>query len=76
VLPEKLSTAYESTVVFGRASVVVDPVEKRLALELLVKRFCGDVSPEASRTITDAGSKALVVRIRIERITGKARRAD
>jgi nitroimidazol reductase NimA-like FMN-containing flavoprotein (pyridoxamine 5'-phosphate oxidase superfamily) len=74
VLADKLSTAYESAIVFGRAAVVTDPAEKRLALELVVKRFCGAVSPEAEKAISGSGAKAAVVCIRVERITGKAHR--
>ena len=74
VLPHALSTLYESAVVFGRAAVVTDPAEKRRALELLAVRFCGAVTPEAENTIATDGSRTAVVRIRIERITGKAHR--
>jgi nitroimidazol reductase NimA-like FMN-containing flavoprotein (pyridoxamine 5'-phosphate oxidase superfamily) len=74
VLPHALSTLYESAVVFGRAAVVTDPAEKRRALELLAVRFCGAVTPEAAETIATDGSRTAVVRIRIERITGKAHR--
>src|SRR5271157_1423244 len=41
VLPDKLSTLYESAIAFGRAALVTDPAEKRRALELLAVRFCG-----------------------------------
>ena len=74
VLPASLSTLYESTIVFGRAAVVTDPAEKRRALELLAVRFCGALTPEAAKAIADSGSRTTVVRIRIERITGKAHR--
>ena len=74
VLPASLSTLYESTIVFGRAAVVTDPAEKRRSLELLAVRFCGAVTPEAEKVIADSGSRTAVVRIRIERITGKAHR--
>jgi hypothetical protein len=74
VLPLALSTLYESAIVFGRAAVVTDPAEKRRALELLAVRFCGAVTPEAEQTIATDGSRTAVVRIRIERITGKAHR--
>jgi nitroimidazol reductase NimA-like FMN-containing flavoprotein (pyridoxamine 5'-phosphate oxidase superfamily) len=74
VLPHALSTLYESAVAFGRAAVVTDPAEKRRALELLAVRFCGAVTPEAENTIAAHGSRTAVVRIRLERITGKAHR--
>jgi nitroimidazol reductase NimA-like FMN-containing flavoprotein (pyridoxamine 5'-phosphate oxidase superfamily) len=75
VLPSKLSTLYESAIVFGRAAVVTDPAEKLRALELLAVRFCGALSPEAEKTIATSASRAAVVRIRLERISGKAHRS-
>jgi nitroimidazol reductase NimA-like FMN-containing flavoprotein (pyridoxamine 5'-phosphate oxidase superfamily) len=75
VLPATLSTLYESAIVFGRAALVTDPAERRLAFESLAIRFCGALTPEAERTIAAEGPQTAVVRIRIERITGKAHRA-
>src|SRR5271157_4823207 len=75
VLPASLSTLYESAVVFGRAALVTDPTEKRRALELLAVRFCGALSPEAEKAIATSGSRTAVVRIRLERIAGKAHRS-
>ena len=72
VLPAELSTLYESAVVFGRAALVTDPAEKRRALELLAVRFCGWLSPGAEEAIATSASRTAVVRIRLERITGKA----
>ena len=72
VLPASLSTLYESAIVFGRAAVVTDPTEKRRGLELLAVRFCGAVTPEAEEVIASLGSRTALVRIRIERISGKA----
>lgn len=76
VLPATLSTLYESVVVFGRAALVTDAAEKRQALELLAIRFCGSVTPEAERTIATTAAQTGVVRIRLERITGKAHRSS
>jgi hypothetical protein len=73
-LPATLSTLYESAVAFGRAALVTDAAEKRRALEALAVRFCGELSPEAERTIAADGARTAVVRIRIERISGKAHR--
>jgi hypothetical protein len=75
VLPEKLSTLYESAIIFGRAAQVTDPIEKKRALRLLAARFYA--SPEQTEEeLRKAGAHAAVVRIRIERITGKAHRAS
>ncbi len=76
VVPEKLTTAYESAIAFGRAAVVTDAAEKRLAMELLVKRVCGEMPPKAEEALARAGAKIAVVRIRLERITGKAHRLE
>jgi uncharacterized protein len=72
VLPAKLSTLYESAVVFGRAALVTDPTEKLQALELLAVRFCGALTPAAQEVIATSGPQTAVVRIRIEQIAGKA----
>jgi nitroimidazol reductase NimA-like FMN-containing flavoprotein (pyridoxamine 5'-phosphate oxidase superfamily) len=74
VLPARLSTLYESALVFGRAALVTDAAEKRRALELLAVRFCGALSPEAEEAIANSFSRTAVVRIRLERIAGKAHR--
>jgi nitroimidazol reductase NimA-like FMN-containing flavoprotein (pyridoxamine 5'-phosphate oxidase superfamily) len=72
VLPAQLTTLYESAIVFGRATLVADPTEKRQALELLAIRFCGSLTPEAEKAIATSTARTVVVRIRLERITGKA----
>ena len=75
VLPTTLSTLYESSIVFGRAALVTDPAERRQAFDALAIRFCGGLTPEAERTIAASGPQTAVVRVRIERITGKAHRS-
>jgi nitroimidazol reductase NimA-like FMN-containing flavoprotein (pyridoxamine 5'-phosphate oxidase superfamily) len=76
VLPAKLSTLYESAVVFGRAALVTDPAERLRGLQLLAVRFCGALTAEAEKAIAASGSRTAVVRIRIERIAGKAHRQN
>jgi len=75
VLPANLSTAYESAIVFGRAALVTDPAEKLRALHLLAVRFCGALTPEAEKAIAADGPRTAILRIRIQAIAGKARRA-
>jgi nitroimidazol reductase NimA-like FMN-containing flavoprotein (pyridoxamine 5'-phosphate oxidase superfamily) len=75
VMPAMLSTLYESAVVFGRAALVTDAEEKRTALMSLVHRFCGnDDMAQAQEALRNWGSKTVVIRIQVERITGKAHR--
>ncbi|MGO8759536.1 MAG: pyridoxamine 5'-phosphate oxidase family protein [Terracidiphilus sp.] len=79
VVPSMLSTLYESAIVFGRAALVTDADEKRRALKLLTERFCG-TNEETDRQFEEHmrksgdGRDTAVIRIRIERITGKANR--
>jgi nitroimidazol reductase NimA-like FMN-containing flavoprotein (pyridoxamine 5'-phosphate oxidase superfamily) len=74
VLPAELTTRYESAIVFGRAALVTDPIEKRRALEALAVRFCGELTPEAEKEIAVVGPRTAVLRIRPEHITAKSNR--
>ncbi len=73
VVPSVLSTLYESAVVFGRASQVTEADEKRKALLALIRRFGGD-SQRAEESLESCRSEASLIRVQIERITGKAHR--
>ncbi len=73
VVPSVLSTFYESAVVFGRATQVTDADEKRTALLALIRRFAGD-SASAEQMLNSCGSEPSLIRVAIERITGKAHR--
>jgi nitroimidazol reductase NimA-like FMN-containing flavoprotein (pyridoxamine 5'-phosphate oxidase superfamily) len=72
VLPAELSTLYESTVVFGTATLVEDPQEHRRALELLAERFSAAFPREAEAEMAKDGPRTAILRIRIDHLTGKA----
>jgi uncharacterized protein len=74
VIPEKLSTLYECAVVFGRAALVTSAEEKSKALKLLTDRFCADFPEQVEEALEKWGPKTAIIRIEIERITGKAHR--
>jgi nitroimidazol reductase NimA-like FMN-containing flavoprotein (pyridoxamine 5'-phosphate oxidase superfamily) len=74
VMPEMLSTLYESAVVFGHAAVVAEDEEKRAALKALLARFRGDSPAEADDALRNCGTDPVIIRIEIARITGKAHR--
>jgi nitroimidazol reductase NimA-like FMN-containing flavoprotein (pyridoxamine 5'-phosphate oxidase superfamily) len=77
VIPSKMSTLYESAVVFGRAVLVTDAEEKRKALKLLADRFFGGEPAERlEEAICKSESRTAVIRIQLERITGKAHRSS
>lgn len=73
-IPAELATRYASVIVFGRAELVEDEAEKREALRALGLRFAPEHSEVVDREIGKDLFRTAVVRIRIERATGKARR--
>ncbi len=68
ILPEALSTAYASAVAFGKAEIIEAPDLKKELLECLVNRLAPG-SPQSCPEETF--EKTCVVRIKVERITGK-----
>ena len=73
-LPLELATRYASVIVFGQAELLTDAGEKREALRALGLRFAAGHQDLVDREIEKDLSRTAVVRIRIERATGKARR--
>lgn len=73
VLPDQFATRYESVIVFGRAEEIFDE-EKQLALEGVVAKYSPGYRDEGLRYIVALGGRARVFRLRIDKISGKARR--
>jgi len=73
VLPAELSTQYESAIVFGRATRVEEPVEKRRGLMALLHRFAPDHMENGLAELERDFGITAVLRIDIHRISGKAR---
>jgi nitroimidazol reductase NimA-like FMN-containing flavoprotein (pyridoxamine 5'-phosphate oxidase superfamily) len=73
VLPAELSTQYESAVVFGAATRVEDPAEKRRGLLALLQRFAPNHMEKGLQALELDFERTAVLRIDIHRITGKAR---
>jgi len=71
VLSSQFSTNYESAVVIGSAAVSQEP-EK--GLMLLVDKYSPEFTAEGMKYIKAAVDKVTVMEIRIEQLTGKARR--
>lgn len=72
-LPLELATRYASAIVFGRAELITDEAEKRTALRALGLRFASEHPEVVERELGKDLFRTAVVRIRIERVTGKAR---
>jgi nitroimidazol reductase NimA-like FMN-containing flavoprotein (pyridoxamine 5'-phosphate oxidase superfamily) len=73
-LPLELATRYASVILFGQAELLTDEWEKRAALRALGLRFAAGHPDLVDGEISKDLSRTTVVRIRIERATGKARR--
>lgn len=71
VKPAELSTRYESAIAFGRAELILENTERRLALEALGQRFSA-AHPEAiDQTMAESFDRTAVIRLRIEHLSGK-----
>jgi nitroimidazol reductase NimA-like FMN-containing flavoprotein (pyridoxamine 5'-phosphate oxidase superfamily) len=73
-LPLELATRYASVIVFGRAERLEDDTEKRAALRALGLRFAAGHPDLVDGEIAKDLFRTAVLRVRIERATGKARR--
>lgn len=70
IVPEKFTTEYESVIVFGRASLV-EGDEKKEAMMKLVDKYAAAFRAEGEKTIDRVLSRVQVVKIEVDRITGK-----
>ena len=71
IVPNAFTTEYESTIVFGEMEEVQGE-DKRLAMEELVRKYSPEFEEEGGKIIEKMADRTKVLRIRIERITGKA----
>jgi nitroimidazol reductase NimA-like FMN-containing flavoprotein (pyridoxamine 5'-phosphate oxidase superfamily) len=73
-LPRQFGTEYESVVAFGRAREIFDE-EKHAALVKILEKYSPDFIASGLKYIAGKTDATRVVRIDIEHLTGKARRA-
>lgn len=71
-IPEKFTTAYESVIVFGQATIIQGQ-EKNDALVALIEKYAPDHMEKGKEYIQKSNAKTTVVKIVIEHITGKVR---
>lgn len=74
VLPDQFGTLYESAIVYGEASVVEDEGEKLVVFREFLKKYCSGFLKEGEEYISNAGPKAMIVKIEINALTGKGRK--
>jgi len=73
ILPDELSTAYESVIVFGGASIVENEDEKRQALEMIGKKYSDNLEKIQSE-ISSSFERVSIIKITIGNISGKSRK--
>lgn len=72
-LPQSFSVNYESVVVFGEASEAFGE-EKQAALEAVIAKYSPEFTEEGLKYIKSSFDKTRIYKIKIEHMTGKARR--
>lgn len=70
VLPEEFTLEYESVVIFGKASIAVEE-EKKTAFISLIDKYSEDFMKEGLDYLDRAIANTTVIKITIDRITGK-----
>ena len=73
-LSDKFSMRYASATVFGTAEAVTDDVEKRAALVAIIEKYSPDHIPAGIDYINRDMNKTLVVKITIQKMSGKSRK--
>lgn len=71
IIPEKFTTKYESVVIFGTA-MEAEGEERQDAFMGIVDKFSKDFAEKGQEHIMAAGSRAKIIKIKIEHIQGKA----
>jgi nitroimidazol reductase NimA-like FMN-containing flavoprotein (pyridoxamine 5'-phosphate oxidase superfamily) len=74
VLPEELATRYESAIAFGRVVCLEVEAERRAALRAFGLRFAAQHPDLVHAEVEKDLFRTVVLRIDLERVTGKARR--
>ncbi|MFB0918373.1 MAG: pyridoxamine 5'-phosphate oxidase family protein [Clostridiaceae bacterium] len=71
VVPSTFSTNYKSVIGFGKASIVEENTEKRLALDSLVDKYSSSFKEEGNREIEREWSLVSIIKIEFDHISGK-----
>ena len=76
VIPEKMTTRYESATATGRCVIVEDETEKINALMALCEKYAPGYKEKAEMDIKNMLHRTFVCKIEMEQITGKANEAE
>lgn len=71
VRPAALATRYASAILFGRVRLVTEAAEREQALRALGLRFAPGETAALEKSLVHEGPRTAVLRLDVERITGK-----
>jgi len=72
VLSNKFDTEYESAIVFGKANIITDDLEKKNILLSLINKYSAEYLKAGSNYIKKYWSETKVIKINIKYLSGKA----
>jgi uncharacterized protein len=73
-VPERLTTAYESVIVFGKAIIVSSESEKKEIMSKFVRRFAPDRYEDVMKSVDRAIPVVSAIKIEITGMSGKFRK--
>jgi len=62
---------YKSVLAFGKAVILKDIAEKKKALDIIMRHYYDHNSPSAFHYPEDALEKVIIIKVKVEKITGK-----
>lgn len=75
LLPKQFATLYRSGIAYGTIEVVQDEAEKRNGIETILRKYSPDFFDKGMAYFDHAMDKIDVWKLKIERMTGKGRKA-
>lgn len=75
LLPQKFATLYMSAIAYGTIDIVQDEAEKRKGIEIILHKYSPDFIEKGMTYIDNAIDKIYVLKLEIEKMTGKGRKA-
>ena len=75
LLPQQFATLYMSGIACGRIEIVADETEKRKGIEAILHKYSPDYIEKGMKYIDAAFDEICVLRLEIEKITGKGRKS-
>ncbi len=74
VLSKTFNTKFENVIIFGKAENIEEEKEKKAVLLKFIEKYSSDFMEEGKKYIDKAFSKANIIKISIDHITGKCKK--